>query len=151
MIGRPVHAGFLGLPWGVPLEEWHEATLVELERGVGRHVVRFVEVGGAYYALKELPGRLAEREYRLLGRLARENVPAVQPIGVVVDRRSDAGSDALAPVLVTRYLDYSLPFRTILGRDLVAAPEAVLTEALATLFVRLHLGGFFWGDCSLSN
>ena len=26
-----------------------------------------------------------------------------------------------------------------------------LIDALAVLLVRLHLGGFFWGDCSLNN
>jgi tRNA A-37 threonylcarbamoyl transferase component Bud32 len=26
-----------------------------------------------------------------------------------------------------------------------------LRDALANLLVRLHLSGFFWGDCSLSN
>ena len=26
-----------------------------------------------------------------------------------------------------------------------------LIDALAVLLVRLHLAGFFWGDCSLSN
>ena len=29
--------------------------------------------------------------------------------------------------------------------------RARLLEALAELFVRIHLAGFFWGDCSLSN
>ena len=26
-----------------------------------------------------------------------------------------------------------------------------LLDSLAELFVRLHLAGFYWGDCSLSN
>ena len=31
------------------------------------------------------------------------------------------------------------------------APEASIRAALGELLVRLHLAGFFWGDCSLSN
>ena len=30
-------------------------------------------------------------------------------------------------------------------------PEELLLDALAGLLVRIHLAGFFWGDCSLSN
>jgi tRNA A-37 threonylcarbamoyl transferase component Bud32 len=105
-------------------------------------------VSETYYALKELPQRLAEREYRLLGYLGGENVPAVEPIGVVTERFTPAG-DELEAVLVTRYLEFSLPFRTLLARRV--APEETLAESLAGLLVRLHLTGFFWGDCSLSN
>ncbi len=141
---------FLGLPWEDPLEEWRDEPLVELARGIGRHVVRFVELNGSYFALKELPPGLAEREYRLLGHLHGTSVPAVEPVGVVADRRSPDGEE-LESMLVTRYLEYSLPFRLVLGRQVLPAPEAVLLEALAGLLVRLHLAGFYWGDCSLSN
>jgi hypothetical protein len=151
LVARAVDTGLLALPWHEPLEEWRCANLVDLERGISRHVVRFVELGGSYYALKELPPRLAEREYRLLRSLVQTNVPAVDPVGVVVDRRAAGDPQALDAVLVTRYLDFSLPFRIILGRRVLPAAEAVLLEALAGLLVRLHLAGFFWGDCSLSN
>ena len=46
-------------------------------RGISRHVVRFVEYDGALYALKELPERLAWREYRLLRALRSEAMPVV--------------------------------------------------------------------------
>jgi len=134
----------------VPLEEWPESDLVEVERGIGRHVVRFVERCGAFFALKELPPRLAEREYRLLGALERGGVPAVEAVGVVDKRHGDDGSE-LSAVLVTRFLEYALPYRLILGRDVLPAPEPSIRAALAELLVRLHLDGFFWGDCSLSN
>jgi Domain of unknown function (DUF4032) len=148
IVSRSLDPGFLDLPWQLPLESWGDAYLVSLERGISRHVVRFVEVSGTYYALKEIPTHLAEREYRLLAHLGGENVPAVEPSGVVSERRSSDG-DELEGILVTRYLEYSLPFRTLLTRRV--APEAVLAKSLAGLLVRLHLTGFFWGDCSLSN
>jgi tRNA A-37 threonylcarbamoyl transferase component Bud32 len=141
---------FLDLPWHLPLEEWPEALFVEARRGIGRHVVRFVHLNGSFYALKELPPPLAEREYRLLGELAERAVPAVEGIGVVSERVS-ADREELQDILVTRYLEYSLPYRLILGAAVLPAPEASIRAALGELFVRLHLAGFFWGDCSLSN
>ena len=150
-VARSLDSGLLSLPWDRPLAEWDCPNLVDLERGIGRHVVRFVEVDGSYYALKELPQPIAQREYRLLGHLHGTNVPAVEPVGVVLERGGGAGDGELDEVLITRYLEYSLPFRTVLGRQLLGAPETVLLDALAGLLVRLHLAGFFWGDCSASN
>src|SRR5919199_191733 len=71
------HPNFLDLPWQSPLEEWPPETFVSVARGISRHVVRFVEREGAVYALKELPQRLAGREYRLLRDLARNGIPVV--------------------------------------------------------------------------
>jgi len=150
LVARADQRGFLALPWGVPLEEWPPELLVEADRGIGRHVVRFVYVGGALYALKELPPQIAEREYRLLTALEDENVPTVEAIGIVSDRTAADGEE-LSSVLITRYLEYSLPYRLILGRPAPPASETSMRAALAELLVRLHLAGFFWGDCSLSN
>jgi len=150
LVARADQRGFLALPWGVPLEDWPPELLVEADRGIGRHVVRFVQVGGALYALKELPPQIAEREYRLLTALEDENVPTVEAIGIVGDRTAADGED-LSSVLITRYLEYSLPYRLILGRPTLPASQTSMRSALAELLVRLHLAGFFWGDCSLSN
>ena len=150
-VARSVDAGLLGLPWERPLAEWTCDNLVDLERGVHRHVVRFVEIDGSYYALKELPPPLANREYRLLGHLGGTSVPSVEPVGVVDQRRSARDGEALNDVLVTRYLEYSLPFRIVLGRRVLPGTEGALLEAVAGLLVRVHLAGFFWGDCSPSN
>src|SRR6266699_3129260 len=63
-------AGLLTLPWSEPLAEWQDERLVEIrQRGISRHVVRFVYDDGTLYALKELSERLARREYRLLREL----------------------------------------------------------------------------------
>jgi hypothetical protein len=150
LLARAEQAALLGLPWSLPLEEWPEERLVEVERGIGRHVVRFVELRGAYYALKELPRRFAAREYRLLGALEHLDVPSVEAVGVIDQRTDDAGEE-LSAVLVTRHLEFALPYRLILGRDTLPAPEPAIRAALAELLVRLHVAGFYWGDCSLSN
>ena len=149
IVARPGHPDFLDLPWREPLADWQVPRIVEVARGLHRHVVRFVDYGGALYALKELPGDLAEREYRLLRRMADESLPAVQAVAVA--RRS-----GLDDVLVTRHLDFSLPYRNVFlhRRGLLADVEALssrLLDALVNLLVRLHMAGFWWGDCSLSN
>ena len=150
LIARTGHPDFLDLPWDEPLEEWTHERLVEVVRGIHRHVVRFVEyesdLGPRLYALKELPGRLARHEYTMLRRLAADEMPVVEAVGVVSER-----GERRDPVLITRHLDYSLPFRTLFARGSVPDLRRRLLDAGAELLVRLHLGGFFWGDCSLSN
>jgi hypothetical protein len=142
------HAGypdFLDLPWSEPLDEWDNDRLVVAARGIGRHVVRFVDYGGRLFALKELPELVAQNEYRLLRALEHEGIPAVEPVGIVRERTE------LPEVLITRYLDFSLPCRLVIARELVPGPLDRVVDAIADLLVRLHLAGFYWGDCSLSN
>jgi hypothetical protein len=102
------------------------------------------------YALKELPGHLAEREYRLLRELAERNVPVVEAVGVATGRTTAAG-EPLDDVLITHHLPYSLPYRVLFGQATLADLWEPLLDALAQLLARAHLAGFFWGDCSLSN
>lgn len=146
---------FLDLPWRLPLEEWRSARLVEVSRGISRHVVRFAEYHGSLYALKELPARLAQREYRLLRDLAEEGLPVVEAVGVVTERGTEpeAGgrAAALEDILITRHLEFSLPYRQLFTGRGVPDLRGALLDALTELLARLHLAGFFWGDCSLSN
>jgi uncharacterized protein DUF4032/lipopolysaccharide kinase (Kdo/WaaP) family protein len=140
----------LDLPWSTPLEEWPPGQLVSLPRGISRHVVRFVRLGGVVYAVKEVAEPLAAREYRLLRALKRLDVPAVEAAAVVTGREGDDGQP-LEPALVTRHLQFSLPYRALFARTLRPDTAGRLLDALAVLLVRLHLSGFYWGDCSLSN
>ncbi len=146
LVARTGHPDFLDLPWEQPLAEWRSERIVELVRGISRHVVRFVNYEGAIYALKEESERFARREYGLLRRLAADGMPVVDAVGVVTGRGGD-----LDAVLITRHLDFSLPYRALFGRDGPGNLLNSLLDALAELLVRLHLAGFFWGDCSLSN
>jgi hypothetical protein len=156
---RTGHPDFLDLPWDLPLATWRHERLVDVPRGISRHVVRFVAYGEAIYALKELSGHLAEREYRLLAELDRLFIPVVEVAGLVTDRRSGGGGpvqasldNGLDAILITRHLDFSLPYRRVLGAT--GADEALsdrLLDSLVNLLIRLHVVGFFWGDCSLSN
>jgi hypothetical protein len=148
---RPGHPTFVDLPWEIPLEGWELDRIVTPVRGISRHVVRFVAYGGAMYALKEIVDQLAEREYRLLRQLAGEGLPVVEAIGLAAGR-TDAAGEPLDGMLITKHLDFSLPYRALFSQSPVEnEPWSTLLDALAELLVRLHLAGFFWGDCSLSN
>lgn len=138
------------LPWDMPLEEWPEDVVVALPRGISRHIVRFVRLDGIVYAIKEVEWELAEREYRLLTDLNKRVVPAVEPVAVVRDR-VDANGEDLPAALITRHLQYSLPYRALFSSTLRAETADRLLDALAVLLVQLHLAGFSWNDCSLSN
>jgi len=145
-----VDPALLDLPWNVPLEEWPESHLVALPQGISRHIVRFVKLNDTVYALKETRERIAEREYGLLRALERIDFPAVEAIGVVTDRFDDGG-EPLESVLITRHLQFSLPYRALFSHTLRPETMNRLLDALVALIVRMHLTGFSWGDCSLSN
>jgi hypothetical protein len=140
----------LDLPWSTPLEQWPADQLVALPQGISRHVVRFVRLAGTVYAVKETAERVAEREYDLLRALERIDFPAVQAVAIVADRQTPDG-EPLDPVLITRHLQFSLPYRALFSHTLRPETMNRLLDALAALLVRMHLTGFYWGDCSLSN
>jgi hypothetical protein len=145
-----VDPALLDLPWSTPLEQWPADHLVALPQGISRHVVRFVRLAGTVYAVKETSERVAEREYDLLRALERIDFPAVEAVAIVADRHAPDGAP-LDPVLITRHLQFSLPYRALFSHTLRPETMTRLLDALAALIVRMHLTGFFWGDCSLSN
>jgi hypothetical protein len=140
----------LDLPWSVPLEEWPARYLAALPRGISRHVVRFVRLSGGVLAVKEIAAEPAQREYALLRMLRRLDLPVVEPVGIVSGRGMH-GEYPLEPALVTRHLQFSLPYRALFSQSLRTDTATRLVDALAVLLVRLHLAGFYWGDVSLSN
>ncbi|MCQ8827781.1 DUF4032 domain-containing protein [Streptomyces malaysiensis] len=147
----PEHpASLLDLPWNIPLEEWPEEHLVALPRGISRHVVRFAQAGGEIVAVKEVGEWAAVREYGLLRDLDRLAVPAVDALAVVTGRTDEHG-EPLEPALITRHLVGSQPYRSMFQTTMRPSTIRRLLDALAVLLVRLHLAGFAWGDCSLSN
>jgi Domain of unknown function (DUF4032) len=138
------------LPWATPLADWPEESLVALPRGISRHVVRFVRVGTAVYAFKEVVEHLALHEYRLLRDLARLDTPSVEAVGVVTER-VDHNGEPLDPILITRHLQFSLPYRSLFNRGVRQDTVNRLVDAMVVLVAHLHLIGLFWGDVSLSN
>ncbi|MEH0339082.1 DUF4032 domain-containing protein [Cutibacterium namnetense] len=140
----------LPLPWSTPLAQWPQERLVALPRGISRHVVRFITVGDDVYAAKEVVEHLAIHEYRLLHDLMRLDTPSVEPIGVITDRVASNG-ESLEPIILTRHLRFSLPYRSLFHSGVRQETVMRLLDALVVLLVRLHLVGFLWGDISLSN
>jgi hypothetical protein len=149
-IPRQEPPDLIDLPWGTALADWDHPRLVRMAAGVSRHVVRFVSDGDRVYALKETHPADAEREYGMLRRLGDENLPVVEAVGLVTGRQTPDG-DPLGAVLVTRYLDYALPYRYLFSVEGGYGLGRRLVDAAVVLLVRVHVEGFYWGDCSLSN
>ena len=152
---RRGHPDFLDLPWQLPLADWDvdntDGRLVRMAHGVSRHVVRFVQYDGRVYALKATEEAVAREEYGLL-RWPRRGPP---PGGGGRRRRHrprrPPDGEPLGAVLITRYLDFALPYRYLFGNPAGMDLRARLVDAGVVLLARLHLEGFFWGDCSLNN
>ena len=147
-------AAVTGLPWQLSLEEWPEDPALAEKRGISRHVVRLVRAtkdpDSQVYAVKETVSEFANREYKILRELTHMHAPCVEQIAVV-EGRTDKNGEELPCAIVTRFLPYSLPYRVLLSGSVTAHDITTMASALALLIVRLHLLGFWWGDCSLSN
>lgn len=147
-------AAVTGLPWHLPLEQWPEDAALAEKRGISRHIVRLVRASNdpdaEVYAVKETVSEFANREYKILRELSHLNAPCVEQVAVV-EGRVDSNGEELPCAIVTRFLPYSLPYRVLLSGAVTPHEITTMASALALLLVRLHLLGFWWGDCSLSN
>ncbi|MGW8143457.1 MAG: DUF4032 domain-containing protein [Anaerolineales bacterium] len=146
---RPGNPDFHDLPWNFPLTDWasHCDYLEEVPRGLSRHPVNFINYSGTIYALKEMQPELAEKEYNLLLAMEKMRLPVVTAVGFASVNTS-AGQRS---ILITRFLDRSLPYRSLfMTRSLIRYRDHLL-DAVAGLMVQIHLAGVYWGDCSLSN
>jgi hypothetical protein len=80
--------------------------------------------------------------------------PGIRAAGIDRDRlidRDGRRGESRRGLVVTRFLQHSMPFRHVISRGVTVLQAHQLLDALAELLVNLHLAGFFWGDCSLSN
>jgi len=109
--------------------------------------VKFVEADDALWAVKDMPQRIAAKEYDVLRRLEEMGLPAVRPAGLVAQPEFDTA------ILVTRYLEGSWQYRRLFMRLPPDQPKhrTRLLDGMAGLLVELHRHGVFWGDCSLAN
>ena len=145
-----VDPALLDLPWNLPLEEWGDDVVVALPRGISRHIVRFVKLSGRILAVKEIGEEVAHSEYSLLRDLEKLDIPTVEATAVITGRK-DKNGEPLNCALVTEHLPYSLPYRALFSKRMRTETVLRLIDSLAVLLVRLHINGFYWGDCSLSN
>jgi hypothetical protein len=110
-------------------------------------LVKFVDADDTLWAVKDMPPRIAAKEYDVLRRLEEMGLPAVRPAGLVLQPEFDTA------ILVTRYLEGSWQYRRLFMRLPPDQPKhrERLLDAMAGLLVELHRHGVFWGDCSLAN
>lgn len=140
---------FQDLPWDRLIKDWHGlcSRLEEVPRGPSRHPVVFVNYAGILYAIKELPPGLAQKEFESLSQIESLRLPCVPPIGYT-ERNTPNGPSSF---LFTRYLEASLPYRSLFMRSNLGRYRDPLLDAMAGLLVQLHIAGIYWGDCSLAN
>ncbi|MGZ0243177.1 MAG: DUF4032 domain-containing protein, partial [Actinomycetales bacterium] len=134
----------------LPLEDWPKENIAALPKGLSRHTVRFAHLNDHVIAIKETLFDLAKREYEMLRKLEKLDIPCVEAFAIIQERE-DLDGNPLPAVLITRHLKFSLPYRAMWSQGLREQTANRLVDALALLLVRLHLAGFFWGDVSLSN
>ena len=146
---RPGYPDFLDLPWEMPLAAWEGCCpqLETLPTGPSRHTVLFANFDGVLYALKEMPPGSAKREYEALREVEERRLPGVKPVGHLETLTAEGERS----VLITQFLDRSLPYSLLFARPSLERYREGLLDAIAGLLVQLHLAGVFWGDCSLAN
>jgi hypothetical protein len=150
------------LPWHSSLDEWsdRQVRVLAVKSGLSRHVVRFVEVGDAQFAIKETTTESARREDANYRELRRREVPTLLPVGIVV--RNDGlgvvdtivGSQRMereTGFLVTRLMDKVVPDSFLYRRGFSKENRNRIWDAVIDLFVQLHSSGVYWGDASLAN
>jgi len=146
---RDGYPSFDDLPWEYPLSNWQGLCnrLEEVQCGLSRHPVVFVNYDGDLYAIKELSASVGQKEYDLLSLMENERLPCVTPIGYAQSSEPEINRS----ILITRYLDQSLPYRSLFIYSSLGRYREHILDAVAGLLVQLHLVGVYWGDCSLSN
>src|SRR4030042_3572214 len=145
----PTFPDFKSLPWEIPFREWTSIDLhmEEVQHGISRHPVEFINFDGTLYVIKELPAGVAKKEYELLLQMQALSLPSVKPIGYASLRRTTG----VVSILFTRYLEASVPYRFLFIGNAVKQYQNHLLDAISGLLVQLHSNGFYWGNCSLSN
>jgi len=141
LVIEPGHPDFSDLPWSINLSGWRGvcSRLEEVNQGVSRHPVVFVNYGGTLYALKELSPDTAEIEFKALQTLAALQIPAVVPVGYALP---PVANDKTS-VLITQFLENSIPYRSLFMRPGLTRYRESLLDAIANLLVQLHIAGVY--------
>lgn len=150
------------LPWHLPIDSWseHGVPVLNIKRGISRHVVIFVRTGRFSFGIKEISESISRKEidhYEQLllrgihtlvpaGFVVREEepIPVQTPIGVQYERNDIAHT-------VTVLVDKVLPDSFLYSRNFRPENRRKIWDAIVRLFVQLHANGIYWGDASLAN
>ncbi len=149
-------------PWYIPILDWksHGVRHLEIKRGIGRHPVIFVEVGGRQFVIKELSSAGARNEIDRYREMLRRGIHTLVPVGSVVREerpilvetkiglqreRQEVGHS------VTLLVDRVLPDSLLYRRSFRKENRLKIWDAVVDLFVEMHTNGVYWGDASLAN
>jgi hypothetical protein len=147
---RPEHPDFVDLDWSTPISDWDNPRLVTMPEGIHRHPVVFVAYAQGVYAIKELPIRFARHEFETLGAMEEITRHVAVPVGLVERPWIEETTESSGAV-ITAYVSHAFPYRHLVSGHDFGKQRGSLLDAFAGLLVELHLHGFYWGDCSLSN
>ncbi len=150
------------LPWLHPIAEWKELGIkhLEIKRGLGRHVVIFIQVGENNYVIKELGYDVAKREVENYKRMLAKGIHTLIPVGCV--SREEKPLRVLTQIgeqyernifghSVTLLVDRVLPDSQLYRRAFTFENRKRIWDAIINLFVEMHSNGVYWGDASLAN
>jgi len=141
---------FIDLDWAHRITKWDASRLVDMPAGIHRHEVVFVAYREGIYAIKELPLSLARHEFDILRTMEDVTKLTARAVGYV-ERPWVSPDREWAGAVITRYVSHAFPYRELLSGIGFGHRRDALLDAFAGLLVELHLAGFYWGDCSLSN
>jgi hypothetical protein len=147
---RENHPDFIDLDWAIPISDWTTDRLVDMPTGIHRHAIVFVAYRDGIYAIKELPTRFAKHEFEVLRAMEGRSRHTAVPVGHVERTWLDRHEEWSGAV-ITKYVNHAFTYRSLITGGGFGTRRDALLDALAGLLVELHLQGFFWGDCSLSN
>lgn len=150
------------LPWQVPIAEWHRygVKVLQIKRGISRHVVIFVRCGRFAFGIKEISESISQKEIRHYEQLLLRGIHTLVPAGYVV--REEEPIAIPTPVgiqyeadhvghTVTVLVEKVLPDSLLYSRNFRTENRQRIWDAIARLFVQLHANGVYWGDASLAN
>ena len=135
----------LDLPWHLPLED--------LARGATSRPCPAASPGTScvscassnrVLAVKEIKADIATASTRCCATSAASTCPASSPSASSAAGEQEDG-EPLDACLITRHLQFSLPYRALFSQTLRPDTAVRLMDALALLLVRLHLGGLLVG------
>lgn len=150
------------LPWHRPVAEWHTlgVPVLNIKKGLSRHVVIFVQAGRFSFGIKEISEEIAQKEIVHYEQLLLRSIHTLVPAGYVV--REEEPLTVQTPVgvqyernavahTVTLLVEKVLPDSLLYSRNFRKENRQKIWDAIVRLFVQLHGNGVYWGDASLAN
>ncbi|MCK9409080.1 MAG: DUF4032 domain-containing protein [Bacteroidetes bacterium] len=150
------------LPWSVPISDWqyHGVSILNIKRGISRHMVIFVKAGRFSFGIKEISEEISKKEIDHYEQLLLRGIHTLVPAGFVV--REEDPIPVNTPIgvqyeenfiahTVTVLVHKVLPDSFLYSRNFRRENRRKIWDAIVRLFVQLHSNGVYWGDASLAN